>query len=233
MYTTNSDLSARDCWLCMSWDVVLFDLDGTLTDSGLGVGNGVLYALAQMGFPKPDDAELRKYLGPPLWTSFSDYAGMDETQTIEAVRLYREYYNETGAYENSVYSGIPELLAKLVSDGKRLAVATSKVDYAAVNILQHFNLDHFFDVIAGSDETGELRGTKALVIEYALAELRMCDGSSIVMIGDREHDILGAKEHGLPGIGVLYGYGDLAELESAGAVAIVSDVADLELALYR
>jgi phosphoglycolate phosphatase len=217
----------------MSWDVVLFDLDGTLTDSGLGVGNGVLYALAQMGFPKPGDAELRKYLGPPLWTSFSDYAGMDETQTIEAVRLYREYYNETGAYENSVYSGIPELLAKLVSDGKRLAVATSKVDYAAVNILQHFNLDHFFDVIAGSDETGELRGTKALVIEHALAELRMCDGSSIVMIGDREHDILGAKEHGLPGIGVLYGYGDLAELESAGAVAIVSDVADLELALYR
>ena len=213
--------------------MVLFDLDGTLTDSGLGVGNGVLYALAQMGYPKPSDAELRKYLGPPLWTSFSDYAGMDETQTIEAVRLYREYYNETGAYENSVYSGIPELLAKLVSDGKRLAVATSKVDYAAVNILQHFNLDHFFDVIAGSDETGELRGTKALVIEYALAELRMCDGSSIVMIGDREHDILGAKEHGLPGIGVLYGYGDLAELESAGAVAIVSDVADLELALYR
>jgi phosphoglycolate phosphatase len=217
----------------MSWDVVLFDLDGTLTDSGLGVGNGVLYALSQMGFPKPGDAELRKYLGPPLWTSFSDYAGMDETQTIEAVRLYREYYNETGAYENSVYSGIPELLAKLVSDGKRLAVATSKVDYAAVNILQHFSLDHFFDVIAGSDETGELRGTKALVIEHALAELRMCDGSSIVMIGDREHDILGAKEHGLPGIGVLYGYGDLAELESAGAVAIVSDVADLELALYR
>jgi phosphoglycolate phosphatase len=217
----------------MSWDVVLFDLDGTLTDSGLGVGNGVLYALSQMGFPKPGDAELRKYLGPPLWTSFSDYAGMDETQTIEAVRLYREYYNETGAYENSVYSGIPELLAKLVSDGKRLAVATSKVDYAAVNILQHFSLDHFFDVIAGSDETGELRGTKALVIEHALAELRMCDGSSIVMIGDREHDILGAKEHGLPGIGVLYGYGDLAELESAGAVEIVSDVADLELALYR
>ena len=217
----------------MSWDVVLFDLDGTLTDSGLGVGNGVLYALAQMGFPKPGDAELRKYLGPPLWTSFSDYAGMDETQTIEAVRLYREYYNETGAYENSVYPGIPELLAKLVSDGKRLAVATSKVDYAAVNILQHFSLDHFFDVIAGSDETGELRGTKALVIEHALAELRMCDGTSIVMIGDREHDILGAKEHGLPGIGVLYGYGDLAELESAGAVAIVSDVADLELALYR
>ncbi|MEI6108528.1 MAG: HAD hydrolase-like protein [Actinomycetes bacterium] len=216
----------------MSWDVVLFDLDGTLTDSGLGVGNGVLYALEKMGFAKPNDAELRKYLGPPLWTSFSDFAGMDETQTIEAVRLYREYYNEIGAYENSVYPGIPELLTKLVADGKRLAVATSKVDYAAVNILQHFNMDHFFDVIAGSDETGELRGTKALVIGHALAELRMCDGTSIVMIGDREHDILGAKELGIPGIGVLYGYGDRAELDSAGAIEIVSNVSGLEVALY-
>jgi phosphoglycolate phosphatase len=217
----------------MSWDVVLFDLDGTLTDSGLGVGNGVLYALAQMGFPKPTDIELKKYLGPPLWTSFSDYASMNESQIIEAVRLYREYYNETGAYENSVYPGIPELLARLVSDGKRLAVATSKVDYAAVKILQHFNMDHFFEVIAGSDETGELRGTKSLVIEHALVELRMCDGTSVVMIGDREHDILGAKEHGIPGIGVLYGYGDRPELESAGAVEIVSDVSELATALLR
>jgi phosphoglycolate phosphatase len=217
----------------MSWEVVLFDLDGTLTDSGLGVGNGVLYTLEKMGYPKPSDSELKKYLGPPLWTSFQDYAGMPESDTPEAVRLYREYYNETGAYENSVYPGVPELLSKLVSDGKRVAVATSKVDYAAINILQHFNLDHFFDVIAGSDETGELRGTKALVIAHALAELRMCDGTSIVMVGDREHDILGAKAHGIPGIGVLYGYGDRAELESAGALEIVSEVADLERALYR
>jgi phosphoglycolate phosphatase len=186
-----------------------------------------------MGFPKPSDDELKKYLGPPLWNSFSDYAGMDESQTIEAVRLYREYYNETGAYENSVYPGIPELLASLVSGGKRLAVATSKVDYAAVNILQHFNMDHFFDVIAGSDETGELRGTKALVIEHALSELRMCDGTSIVMIGDREHDILGAKAHGIPGIGVLYGYGDRAELEAAGAIEIASEVSDLATALFQ
>lgn len=217
----------------MSWEVVLFDLDGTLTDSGLGVGNGVLYTLEKMGYPKPSDSELKKYLGPPLWTSFQDYAGMPESDTPEAVRLYREYYNETGAYENSVYPGVPELLSKLVSDGKRVAVATSKVDYAAINILQHFNLDHFFDVIAGSDETGELRGTKALVIAHALAELRMCDGTTIVMVGDREHDILGAKAHGIPGIGVLYGYGDRAELESAGALEIVSEVADLERALYR
>jgi phosphoglycolate phosphatase len=217
----------------MSYDVILFDLDGTLTDSGLGVANGVLYALEEMKFEKPDVQLLKKYLGPPLWTSFADYAGMSQDQTIEAVKLYREYYNETGAYENSVYPGIPELLKRLTQAGKTVAVATSKVDYAAVKILQHFNLDHHFDVIAGSDETGELRGTKAKVIAHALHELRMCDGTSVVMIGDREHDILGAKEHHIPGIGVLYGYGDRAELAAAGAVSIVADVAELETELFR
>ncbi len=217
----------------MSYDVILFDLDGTLTDSGLGVANGVLYALEKMNFEKPDDALLKKYLGPPLWTSFADYAGMSEVQTIEAVRFYREYYNEIGAYENSVYLGIPELLQRLTDAGNRVAVATSKVDYAAVKILQHFNLDHYFDVIAGSDESGELRGTKAQVIAHALEELGMCDGTAIVMIGDREHDILGAKEHAIPGIGVLYGYGDREELEQAGAVAIVANVSELATELFR
>lgn len=217
----------------MSYDAILFDLDGTLTDSGLGVANGVLYALEKMKFEKPDNALLKKYLGPPLWTSFADYAGMSQEQTVEAVRLYREYYNEIGAYENSVYPGIPELLKRLTQAGKRLAVATSKVDYAAVKILQHFNLDHHFDVIAGSDESGELRGTKAQVIAHALVELRMCDGRKIVMVGDREHDILGAREHAIAGIGVLYGYGDRAELAAAGASAIVADVAELEAELFH
>ena len=180
-----------------------------------------------MGLPKPSDVELKKYLGPPLWTSFQEYAGIAESDTPEAVRLYREYYNETGAFENSVYPGIPELLTKLNDQGKRLAVATSKVDYAALAILRHFNLNHHFEVIAGSDETGELRGTKALVIEHALAELAIPAGTAIVMIGDREHDILGAKSHGIPGIGVLYGYGDREELESAGALEIASEVSDL------
>ena len=224
---TNSDSFIHDRLQRMSWNVVLFDLDGTLTDSGLGVANGVLYTLEKMGLPKPSDAELKKYLGPPLWTSFQDYAGIAESDTPEAVRLYREYYNETGAFENSVYPGIPELLTKLNDQGKRLAVATSKVDYAALAILRHFNLNHHFEVIAGSDETGELRGTKALVIEHALAELAIPAGTAIVMIGDREHDILGAKSHGIPGIGVLYGYGDREELESAGALEIASEVSDL------
>ncbi len=216
----------------MSWDVVLFDLDGTLTDSGLGVGNGVLYAIREMGFPEPEQGELRKYLGPPLWTSFRDFAGMDEAQTKLAVELYRKYYNETGAYENSVYPGIPELLTELNKKDRRLAVATSKVDYAAVNILRHFNLDHHFDVIAGGDEHGVHRGTKALVIEHALAELSMCDGASIVMIGDREHDVHGAAEHKLPAIGVSWGYAEEGELAKAGAIDVVDSVDQLANLLF-
>lgn len=212
----------------MSWDVVLFDLDGTLTDSGVGVGNGVLYALEKMGIPAPPHDELKKYLGPPLWNSFHDYAGIsDPVEMKKAVDHYRDYYNDIGKLENSVYEGIPELLTELQARGKRLAVATSKVDYSAISILQHFNLDHHFDVIAGSDEPGFVRGTKALVIEHALNELKMCDGTSIVMIGDREHDVHGAQAHGLPAIGVLYGYGDQAELENAGAHKIAASVSEL------
>ncbi len=215
----------------MSWDVVLFDLDGTLTDSGLGVGNGVIHALRELGYPEPVGDELRRYLGPPLWTSFKDIGGIDDAHVADAVRLYREYYNEVGAYENAVYDGIPELLTDLNKAGKRVAVATSKVDYAAINILRHFNLDHHFDVIAGSDEDGSLRGTKSLVIGHAVDELKLCDGASIVMIGDREHDIHGATEHDLPSIGVTWGYAEDGELEAAGATQIVETVAQLREAL--
>jgi phosphoglycolate phosphatase len=215
----------------MSWDVVLFDLDGTLTDSGLGVANGVKYALKNLGYDVPEGEELHKYLGPPLWSSFKEFAGVKDEEIQEAVKLYRDYYNETGAYENAVFDGIPELLTDLNKAGKRLAVATSKVDYAAVNILRHFNLDHHFDVIAGGDEDGSVRGTKALVIEHALNELSLCDGTSIVMIGDREHDVHGAADHGLPTIGVTWGYAADGELEAAGAVQIVTSVTQLHSAL--
>lgn len=211
----------------MSWEVVLFDLDGTITDSAEGVGNGVIYALDQLGFPAPEPAALRKYLGPPLWISFRDFAGMNESQVKQAVIHYREYYDSQGAFENKVYEGIPELLSELLNQNKRLAVATSKVDYAAVNILQYFNLDHYFEVIAGGDELGVDRGTKALVIEHALAQLSLCDGTDIVMIGDREHDVHGAAEHRLPTIGVTWGYAAEGELAQAGAIEVVETVDQL------
>lgn len=215
----------------MSWDVILFDLDGTLTDSGEGVANGVKYALEKMGKDVPSGLALQKYLGPPLWTSFKDYAGMSDDETIQGVKLYREYYNETGAYENEVFPGIRELLIDLNAAGKRAAVATSKVDYAAMNILRHFDLDQYFEVIAGGDEDGSVRGTKALVIEHALNELSLSDDVAVVMVGDREHDVHGAASHGLSTIGVTWGYAAQGELESAGAAQIVETVDQLRTAL--
>jgi phosphoglycolate phosphatase len=209
------------------WDVILFDLDGTLTDSAQGVINGVLHACEQLGIEPPEFDVIQKFLGPPLSHSFREYAGVEASKITDAVRIYREYYDEIGKYENSVFEGIPELLIELGNRGKRLAVATSKVDYAAVSILEHFNLDHHFDVIAGADVTGEFRGTKAGVIAHALAELRMCDGTSVVMIGDREHDIHGAQAHDLPSIGVTWGYGSREELETSEATHIVESLAAL------
>mgnify|MGYP000721089828 CR=1 FL=1 len=209
------------------WDVALFDLDGTLTDSAQGVINGVLHACKELDIEPPETDVIQKFLGPPLSHSFREYAGVDSTRISEAVRIYREYYDEVGKYENKVFDGIPELLTELVQQGRRLAIATSKVDYAAVSILQHFNLDHHFDVIAGADVSGELRGTKANVIAHALDELRMCDGTSVVMIGDREHDIHGAQAHNLPSIGVTWGYGSRAELEASTATHIVTDLNEL------
>lgn len=211
----------------MSWDVILFDLDGTLTDSGEGVGKGILYALQELGKPEPEPSVLKKYLGPPLWVSFRDFAGLNELEIKKAVELYRKYYDEKGAYENKVYDGIPELLTELLNRNKRLAVATSKVDYAALNILRYFDLDHYFEVIAGGDELGTLRGTKALVIEHALEQLSLCDGTSIVMVGDREHDVHGASEHRLPTIGVTWGYAADGELANAGALEVVDSVEQL------
>ncbi|MCX6404185.1 MAG: HAD hydrolase-like protein, partial [Actinobacteria bacterium] len=148
----------------MTWATVLFDLDGTLTESGLGVSNGVVTALAAFDIPAPSENELRKYLGPPLWVSFDEFAGLKGADIERAVQIYREYYHETGRFENAVFQGVPEMLADLVNSGTRLAVATSKVDHSAVSILQHFELDQYFEVISGSDDLGVSRGTKSLVI---------------------------------------------------------------------
>ena len=211
----------------MTWATVLFDLDGTLTESGLGVSNGVVTALAAFDIPAPSENELRKYLGPPLWVSFDEFAGLKGADIERAVQIYREYYHETGRFENAVFQGVPEMLADLVNSGTRLAVATSKVDHSAVSILQHFELDQYFEVISGSDDLGVSRGTKSLVIAHALSELRITNAQGVVMIGDREHDVHGAKEHELESIGVLWGYGDEVELATAGATHITASVSDL------
>ncbi len=209
--------------------VVLFDLDGTLTDSAPGIVNCVRYALDDMGIPHPDDATMRTFLGPPLAVTFAEHFGMTQAQIDYAVGKYRERYHDVGLFENDVYDGIPGLLDRLDGD-VTMAVATSKPTYSATRILEHFDLASHFAFIGGADLEG-VRHDKAAVIAHTLAELdalgATTGASDIVMVGDREHDVRGARAHGIDTIGVLWGYGDEAELLSAGAVDVVESPAEL------
>ena len=213
-----------------NYDILFFDLDGTLTDPGLGITNAVMYSLEKFGLPIPPRQELYKFIGPPLTWSYSTYYGFSEEKSLEAVKFYREHYAVKGLFENEVYPGIPELLKKLRERGKTLCVATSKPEKFAREILEHFGLAEYFHHICGA-AFDESRGTKHEVIEYAIEICGKPERSSILMIGDREHDILGGKQSGLATLGVLYGYGDRAEHEAAGADAIAESVAELEAIL--
>ena len=205
-------------------ETVLFDLDGTLTDSGLGITKGVQYALGQLGYDVPPRESLFSFIGPPLHKSFQRHCGVDEAGAAEAVRQFRVYYNEMGGIlENEVYPGGRELLRDLKAAGKRLMVATSKPQAAAEKVMRHFGLDEFVpEIIGGPADT---RNTKGKVIAYALREYGV-DPTTAIMVGDREHDILGAAENNLPAIGITWGYGDRAELETAGAEAVFDTPAE-------
>ena len=208
----------------MNYDVILFDLDGTLTDSAEGIVNSVVYALERKGIPYENKQKLRFFVGPPLQDSFRDYCGFSEEQVKEAVRIFREYFTEKGIYENTVYEGVPEMLQALCESGHTLAVATSKPEAFAERILVRFDLAKYFKVIAGASMDGT---TKPVVIRQALSRLGMEPSERVLMVGDREHDILGAKEVGIPSLGVLYGYGSEDELREAGADHIVQTPSEI------
>ena len=208
------------------YDIILFDLDGTLTDPGIGITNSVAHALAHWNIEVSDRAELYKFIGPPLSDSFMRYYGFSEEDAIRAIAVYREYFSVKGLYENEVYPGIPELLESLKAQGKTVVLATSKPEKFAVEILRHFGLYDYFDIIAGAS-MDESRNKKADVIAYAISQMNHPDLSRLIMIGDREHDILGAKQMGIDSIGVLYGYGDRPEHEKAGATYIAEKVEDI------
>ena len=201
------------------YDTILFDLDGTLTDSGLGITKAVQYALGQMGYAVPPRESLFTFIGPPLHKSFQRYCGVDEAGAVELVRQFRVYYNQMGGIlENEVYPGVPELLAALKKAGKRLLIATSKPQAAAELVMHHFGLDAFVpEIIGGTDDPR--RNTKGKVIAWCLREYGV-DPQTCIMVGDREHDIHGAAENGIRAIGITWGYGDRAELEQAGAKAV-------------
>lgn len=208
------------------YEVILFDLDGTLTDPGLGITNSVMHALKKYGIEVADRTELYKFIGPPLIDSFEKYYGFSHEEAVKSVDYYREYYRDKGIYENAVYDGIENLLKSLKEKRKKIILATSKPELFAKEILRHFNLEKYFFFAAGSTMS-ETRTNKAEVIEYALSECGITDKASVVMIGDREHDIIGAKKNGIDSIGVLFGYGSREELEAAGATYIAETVEDI------
>ena len=205
---------------------VFFDLDGTLTDSAPGILNSVRYGCRKLGLPVADDATLRRFLGPPLIDSFRNLCGLSTADANRAVAAFREYFPTKGIFENEVYPGIPVMLADLHARGCQLVLATSKPEEYARRIMAHFDLETYFTAICGAtlDET---RTDKAEVIAYALETIALTDKTGVVMVGDREHDVVGAKKNALPCIGALYGYGTREELHSAGAAAIADTVQDL------
>jgi len=205
---------------------VLFDLDGTLTDPGEGITNSVAYALAKYGIAVEDKTALYAFIGPPLIDSFRKFYGFSEEQARQAVEFYREYYRDRGMFENGVYAGIEQMLEKLCNAGLTLAVATSKPEVFARQILAHYGLDGFFAFVGGSNLDGS-RTKKSEVIAYVMDTLSITDRDSVIMVGDREHDIIGANKCGVASVGVTYGYGSHEELEAAGAGHIVDSVEEL------
>lgn len=213
---------------------ILFDLDGTLTDSKPGILRCVQYALEQCGCPEPDETRLYPFIGPPLYESFQQFCGMTPQEAEFAVKQYRVRFAKTGMFENALYPGIPELLQQLQNAGFILAIATSKPEVFTRQILDHFDLTTYFTAVAGSDihREGE---TKADVIRLVLSRLGLPQQAPphTVMIGDRKHDLIGAHACGIPCIGVAYGYAPDGELEAYGADAVVPDVKALgRLFLY-
>ena len=203
---------------------MLFDLDGTLTDSGEGIINCAQYAFRQMGYPVPKREEMGVFVGPPLWQSFIKF-GIPPERADEAVEVFRSRYIPIGKFENIPYPGIRELLEALKNRGWKLYVATSKPEVTAVEILEHFDLAKYFRLICGAD-MGHDREKKSDVIRYLLKQSPQ--NGKMLMVGDTKYDVAGAHKVGIACVGVRYGYAAPGELEEAGADYIVEDIPALE-----
>lgn len=209
------------------YKAIFFDLDGTLTESGEGITKSVQYALEKIGKPEEDLEKLKVFVGPPLMEQFMKYAGVDEATGRKAVEFYRERYEVKGIYENHPYEGVEAMLQELKRKGYILAVASSKPEYYVTQILDYFKLSSYFDVVVGSEMNGA-RTSKSEVIEEALKRINMSDKrNEVLMVGDKEHDVLGARAAGLDCVAVAYGYGTQEELTEANPLKIVDSVDEL------
>ncbi|MBR2024282.1 MAG: HAD family hydrolase [Clostridia bacterium] len=210
------------------YTTILFDLDGTLTDPGEGIVNSVSYALAKYGIEVKDKKSLYKFIGPPLLVSFSTYYGFDEEKSREAISFYREYYKDKGINECRLFDGIKDLLELIKKSGYKIALATSKPEVFAHRVLENYDIHHFFDFIGGATIDEKTRYTKEHVIEYVLSNIEEKNREKILMIGDRNFDINGAKAYGLDSMGVTFGYGSYEELKDANADYIVNSPKEIQ-----
>ena len=207
----------------MTQKAIFFDLDGTLTDSGEGIINCAIVALEHFGIPIPSREKLRVFVGPPLDQMFIKF-GVPADRAKEAIAVYRSRYVPIGKFENTPYPGIHDLLAQLKKEGHKLYVATSKPEQMSMDILNKFELTPYFDLLAGATLDGS-RDTKADVIAYLLKQIG--PQAETLMIGDTVYDVVGANAHGIPTIGVSWGYGSVPEMENAGAKAIAHTMDEL------
>ena len=208
---------------------ILFDLDGTLTDSGEGIINCATLALEHFGLPVPDRKTMRVFVGPPLHETFVKF-GVPEDKADEAVQVYRSRYVTVGKFENVPYPGISDLLETLKRQGHMLLVATSKPEALSIEIMEHFDIAKYFDRICGAS-LDRSRSSKEDVIAYLLEEYRACE--NMIMVGDTAFDVMGAAAHGIPTIGVAWGYGSVEDMQKAGAVAIAQSVSELLVFLNK
>ena len=208
------------------YDVILFDLDGTLTESAEGITNSVIFALDKMGVKETDKEKLKAFVGPPLDESFMKYYGFDKEGAKGAIENYRIYYREKGIFEAPLYANVKDILVQLKNMGKKLFVATSKPEVFAKQILERWEIVHLFIDIVGSNLDGS-KINKDEVITSLLERNGIINKERVLMVGDRKHDVLGAKMVGIASVGVLYGYGDYDELKNAGADYIVEKIEDI------
>jgi len=207
----------------MDYKYILFDLDGTLTDPKVGITKSMQYALKRYDIIEEDLNRLEGIIGPPLGDSFKDMYQFSEDEIPKAIEIFREYFSEKGIYENTIYTGIKELLEWLKSEGKIIAVATSKPTNFAVKVLKHFDIDRYFDCIIGSNMDGS-RAEKVDIINMVIKTLDIDKLDEVIMVGDRKYDIIGANAVGIDSIGVLYGYGSASEFELCKPKYMVEDV---------
>jgi len=220
----------RRSWGIDVIDIIFFDLDGTLTDPKIGITKSIQYALASFGINVENPDDLVKFIGPPIRPAFKNFYGFDDADAEKAVEKFRERFLVKGIYENVMYDGIEVMLQKLKDAGKVLIIATSKPTVQAKTVLSYFNIDKYFTFVSGSEMNGD-RSDKGEVIQYALEQTGISDISRCIMVGDRKHDVIGAKTVGMQSIGVLYGYGDYEELSQANADYIVKNVDELSALL--